>query len=104
MRRVAVSAELHPLRRKVTSHELLTWSIAEWPSDCSAMDAVNPHRLLVRIVRGDVANVAFDDLAGLLLRLGFMLRRTTGSHHIYVHQEVPQAVNIQPPPQNLWVT
>ena len=24
-----------------------------------------------------------------------MLRRTTGSHHIYVHPEVPQAVNIQ---------
>ena len=59
------------------------------------MSAVNPHRLLARIDGGDVANVAFYDLARLLVRLGFVLRRTTGSHHIYVHPEVPQAVNIQ---------
>lgn len=59
------------------------------------MSPVNPHRLLHRIARGDVANVAFDDLARLLLRLGFALRRTAGSHHIYVHPKVPQAVNVQ---------
>lgn len=52
-------------------------------------------RLFNRIARGYVANVAFRDFARLLTHLGFVRRRTTGSHHIYAHPFVPEVVNIQ---------
>ena len=56
---------------------------------------MHPRRLLDRIARGDVVNVAFDDLSRLLRRLGFQLRRTSGSHHIYAHPSVSERVNVQ---------
>lgn len=56
---------------------------------------MRPRQLLERISRGDVANVAFDDLSRLLLRLGFRQRRTSSSHHIYVHPSVREQVNVQ---------
>jgi len=40
--------------------------------------------------------IKFRDLERLLLRLGFHLARTAGSHHIYVHPKVTRPVNIQP--------
>jgi len=56
---------------------------------------VHPRQLLERISRGDVANVSFDDLSRLLLRLGFRLRRVSGSHHIYAHPSIREPVNVQ---------
>lgn len=56
---------------------------------------MHPRRLLERLSRGDVANVSFDDLSRLLLRLGFQLRRTSGSHHIYLHPSLRERVNVQ---------
>lgn len=56
---------------------------------------MHPRRLLERMSRGDVANVSFDDLSRLLLRLGFQLRRTSSSHHIYAHPAVSERVNVQ---------
>lgn len=52
-------------------------------------------RLLDRIARGNVANIAFRDFARLLSVLGFVRRRTTGSHYIYAHPSVPELVNVQ---------
>lgn len=52
-------------------------------------------RLLDRIARGDLANIAFRDFARLLTHLGFERRRITGSHHIYSHPSVPELVNVQ---------
>jgi len=52
-------------------------------------------RLLNRIARGDVANIAFRDFARLLAHLGFVRRRMVGSHHIYAHSAVPELVNVQ---------
>ncbi len=55
----------------------------------------NPRKIFEAVIRGHGA-VAFRDLDRLLLRLGFRLARTSGSHHIYVHPRVTRPVNIQP--------
>jgi hypothetical protein len=40
------------------------------------------------------ANIAFDDLCGMLLRMGFQ-RRIHGGHHVFVHENVPELINLQ---------
>ena len=55
---------------------------------------MNRRRLLRRLANGSL-NVAFDDLVHLAEGLGFRLARTSGSHHIFVHPEVPQLLNLQ---------
>lgn len=49
----------------------------------------------MRSARGDVANVSFADLRRLVEAFGFELRRTSGSHHVFVHPEVRELVNLQ---------
>jgi predicted RNA binding protein YcfA (HicA-like mRNA interferase family) len=56
---------------------------------------VDPRRLLARLARGDVANVSFSDMRRLVETFGFELRRTSGSHHVFVHREVRELVNLQ---------
>jgi predicted RNA binding protein YcfA (HicA-like mRNA interferase family) len=56
---------------------------------------VDPRRLLARLARGDVANVSFSDMRLLVETFGFELRRTSGSHHVFVHPEVRELVNLQ---------
>ena len=56
---------------------------------------MNPRRLLTRIARGDVANVSFADMRRLIEAVGFELRRTSGSHHIYSHPDVLEMLNLQ---------
>lgn len=56
------------------------------------MDAA---RLLDRIARGHVANIAFSDFARLLAHLGFVRRRMSGSHRVYAHPSCHELVNIQ---------
>jgi predicted RNA binding protein YcfA (HicA-like mRNA interferase family) len=41
-------------------------------------------------------NIRFADLVALLEWFGFTQERITGSHHIFSHPKVPQAVSIQP--------
>jgi len=45
--------------------------------------------------RGDLANVSFSDVRRLVESFGFELRRTSGSHHIFVHPDVPELLNLQ---------
>jgi predicted RNA binding protein YcfA (HicA-like mRNA interferase family) len=59
------------------------------------LHGVDERKLLTRLARGAVANVAFSDLCGLAEALGFELRRISGSHHVYAHPEIPQLVNLQ---------
>lgn len=40
-------------------------------------------------------NVRFDELVVLVEAFGFHLSRVTGSHHIFVHPEVPELINLQ---------
>jgi predicted RNA binding protein YcfA (HicA-like mRNA interferase family) len=56
---------------------------------------VDERRLLQRIARGAVANVAFDDLHKLVEGLGFELLRVSGSHHVFAHPDIPQLINLQ---------
>ena len=49
-------------------------------------------KLLARLARGAVKNVAFADLQNLIEGLGFELRRVSGSHHIYAHPDVAELV------------
>jgi hypothetical protein len=52
--------------------------------------------LLIRILRGSSdANIRFDDLRALLLRLGFG-ERIKGSHHIFTREGVLEILNLQP--------
>ncbi|MBI2936046.1 MAG: type II toxin-antitoxin system HicA family toxin [Chloroflexi bacterium] len=57
---------------------------------------MNRRRLLRRLTRGEVHNVAFPDLVDLVEGFGFKLDRTRGSHHIFVHPDVPEPLNLQP--------
>jgi HicA toxin of bacterial toxin-antitoxin, len=56
---------------------------------------MNERKLLMRLARGTVINVAFADLCNLAEALGFELRRVSGSHHIFAHPEVPHLINLQ---------
>jgi hypothetical protein len=56
--------------------------------------SLNQRRLLVRLARGAVTNVAFGELCSLVEGLGFELRRVTGSHHVFAHPDIPQLINL----------
>lgn len=57
---------------------------------------MNPKKLLERIGRGQVQNVGFSDFARLVEALGFVLRRTEGSHRIYKHPDLVETLSLQP--------
>lgn len=53
-------------------------------------------KLLLKILSGTSdANVSFDDLRQLLLRLGFD-ERIRGGHHIFTKDGVEEILNLQP--------
>jgi predicted RNA binding protein YcfA (HicA-like mRNA interferase family) len=56
---------------------------------------MQPRKLLSRVSRGDVQNVAFGDFCHLLEHFGFANVRTEGSHRIYLHPTIPELVNLQ---------
>ena len=51
-------------------------------------------RLLDKALRNP-AGMRFAELSRLAGALGFGLSRVAGSHHIYVHPDVPELLNIQ---------
>lgn len=56
--------------------------------------------LLAQVLSGTAdANVSFDRLRGLLLRLGFD-ERIRGSHHIFTKTGVEEILNLQPRDRN----
>jgi predicted RNA binding protein YcfA (HicA-like mRNA interferase family) len=55
---------------------------------------MRPRRLLRRIVVAP-HNVRFRDLLGLAEALGFRVERNEGSHHILVHPDIPELLNLQ---------
>jgi predicted RNA binding protein YcfA (HicA-like mRNA interferase family) len=56
---------------------------------------MNRRRLLARLARGALHNVAFGDIVNLAQGFGFVVTRISGSHHILAHPVVPELVNIQ---------
>jgi len=52
-------------------------------------------KLMERILRGESdANIPFDDLRSVLVRLGFD-ERVRGSHHLYRKEGVEEKINLQ---------
>ncbi|MBL7134019.1 MAG: type II toxin-antitoxin system HicA family toxin [Phycisphaerae bacterium] len=56
---------------------------------------MTPRKLLARLGSGALHNVSFSDMAGLVEALGFHLGRINGSHHIFIHTEIPELLNMQ---------
>ena len=56
---------------------------------------MNLKKLLGRLSQGALRNVPFSDLVRLVEAFGFVLDRTSGSHHIFVHPGIPELVNLQ---------
>lgn len=56
----------------------------------------NPRKTLFKILGGQSdANIPFNTLVSLLLRLGFDLR-IRGSHHIFSKPHLDEIINLQP--------
>jgi len=51
-------------------------------------------RLLEKILTG-TKNVSFNDMVTLIEAFRFRLSRVSGSHHIFVHSDIPEPINIQ---------
>jgi predicted RNA binding protein YcfA (HicA-like mRNA interferase family) len=56
---------------------------------------VDERKLLIRLARGELANVAFGDAIRLLECLGFELSRVSGSHHVFAHPDIAELLNLQ---------
>ena len=56
---------------------------------------MNRRKLLQRLSRGAVQNVAFGEFRALVEAFGFRLSRVSGSHHIMVHPSVPAILTLQ---------
>ncbi len=56
--------------------------------------AMKKRKLLQRIL-ANPQDVAFSDMVTLVMAFGFRLSRVNGSHHIFVHLEVRELVNLQ---------
>lgn len=52
-------------------------------------------RKLLRKALASPRNFRFSEMIALVEGFGFRLSRTGGSHHIYVHPEVAELVNLQ---------
>jgi len=56
---------------------------------------MNSRKLLVRIRKGDVKNIAFTDFVRLVETFGFAELRSAGSHHLFAHEGIPELLNLQ---------
>jgi predicted RNA binding protein YcfA (HicA-like mRNA interferase family) len=52
-------------------------------------------RATLRAILAGSRNVRFPDFLNLAQGFGFRLSRVSGSHHILVHADVPQLLNLQ---------
>ena len=55
---------------------------------------MKPEKLFNRILRNK-QNIAFNDFIKLIESFGFKLDRKKGSHHIFVHPDIKEIINIQ---------
>ncbi len=51
-------------------------------------------KILTKVLSGS-KNIAFDDFVLLVEGFGFRLSRINGSHHIFVHEDIKELVNLQ---------
>ncbi len=57
---------------------------------------MNRRRLLRRLAGGALQNIRFGDMIEFVEGFGFRLDRTRGSHHLFVHPDVPEVLSLQP--------
>jgi predicted RNA binding protein YcfA (HicA-like mRNA interferase family) len=51
-------------------------------------------KILKQILSGS-KNIGFNDIVAVVEAFGFTLSRVNGSHHIFVHPNIPELVNLQ---------
>ena len=51
-------------------------------------------KLLLKLLTGS-KNVRFSEAVAIAEAFGFRLDRVNGSHHIFVHPEIPELLNLQ---------
>jgi hypothetical protein len=56
---------------------------------------MNRRKLLKRLADGALRNVSFADMVNLVEGFGFRLQRTSGSHHVFAHPDLPELLNLQ---------
>ena len=56
---------------------------------------MNRKKLLARLSRGQLRNVAFSDIVNLARGFGFKAVRIRGSHHVFQHHTVAEMLNLQ---------
>ena len=55
---------------------------------------MNKRKILEKALAGS-KNIRFSDMVKLVEGFGFRLSRVSGSHHIFVHPQVEELVNLQ---------
>jgi predicted RNA binding protein YcfA (HicA-like mRNA interferase family) len=55
---------------------------------------MNKQKLLQKALSGS-KNIRFSEAVALAQAFGFRLARVSGSHHIFVHADIPQLLNLQ---------
>lgn len=56
---------------------------------------VKKSKILKKILSGS-KNVRFTEFTSLIEGFGFRFERISGSHHIFSHPDVPEAISVQP--------
>jgi hypothetical protein len=52
-------------------------------------------RKLIRKLLSGSKNIRFSEAQSAIEAFGFQLTRISGSHHIYIHPDVPELINLQ---------
>ena len=52
------------------------------------------HKLLLKLLSG-TKNIRFSEVVAIAEAFGFQIDRINGSHHILVHPEIPELLNLQ---------
>lgn len=55
---------------------------------------MSKRKILAKALAGS-ANIRFADIVTLAVAFGFRLSRVSGSHHIFVHPDIPELLNLQ---------
>lgn len=55
---------------------------------------MNKRRILKKALARS-KNIRFADMVALVEAFGFRLSRVSGSHHIFVHSDLPELLNLQ---------
>lgn len=56
---------------------------------------MNRKKLLIRLTSGALQNVSFKDMINLIKGFGFEVKNVRGSHHIFIHTDIPELLNLQ---------